>query len=48
MNTWVNIRSLGAHGDGATDDTGILRKAIAEYRTIYFPPGKILSPTLSG
>jgi len=38
--TWVNIRSLGAKGDGASDDTEILRNAIARYRTIYFPTGR--------
>ena len=40
MNTWVNIRSLGAVGDGSADDTAALRKAIAEHRTIYFPAGQ--------
>jgi sugar lactone lactonase YvrE len=38
--TWVNIRSLGAKGDGASDDTEVLRNAIARYRTIYFPTGR--------
>jgi sugar lactone lactonase YvrE len=40
MNTWVNIRSLGAVGDGSVDDTAALRKAIAEHQTIYFPAGQ--------
>jgi len=40
IDTWVNIRSLGARGDGTTDDTGVLRKAIAEHRTIYLPSGQ--------
>lgn len=40
MSTWVNIRSLGAVGDGAADDTEALRKAIANNRTIYFPSGQ--------
>jgi len=40
MNTWVNIRTLGASGDGTTDDTAALRKAIAEHKTIYFPSGQ--------
>jgi sugar lactone lactonase YvrE len=40
MNTWVNIRSLGAVGDGSVDDTASLRKAIAEHKTIYFPSGQ--------
>ena len=37
--TWVNLRSLGAKGDGTTDDTAILRKAVAEHRVIYIPSG---------
>lgn len=37
--TWVNIKSLGAVGDGVTDDTEVLKKAIANHTTIYFPSG---------
>ncbi|HXR49310.1 MAG TPA: glycosyl hydrolase family 28-related protein [Candidatus Limnocylindrales bacterium] len=37
--TWVNLRDLGAKGDGRTDDTAVLQKAIAEHRTIYLPSG---------
>jgi sugar lactone lactonase YvrE len=37
--TWVNLRDLGAKGDGRTDDTEVLQKAIAEHRTIYLPSG---------
>jgi sugar lactone lactonase YvrE len=37
--TWVNVRSLGAKGDGKTDDTAILKKAVAQHRTLYFPIG---------
>jgi sugar lactone lactonase YvrE len=40
MNSWVNIRSLGAVGDGKADDTTALEKAIASHRTIYFPIGQ--------
>jgi hypothetical protein len=40
MDTWVNLRTLGAHGDGVADDTEVLRKAIAEHRTIYLPSGQ--------
>ena len=40
MNTWANIRDLGAVGDGKADDTGALRKAIAEHQSIYFPAGQ--------
>lgn len=38
-NTWVNLRSLGVKGDGTTDDTAAIRKAIAENRVLYVPMG---------
>ena len=38
-NTWVNIKSLGAKGDGFTDDTDVIEKAIANHQTIYMPSG---------
>jgi sugar lactone lactonase YvrE len=52
--TWVNIRDLGAKGDGQTDDTVALQTAIANHRAIYFPSGfyimhdtlKLLSDTV--
>ncbi|HKI69699.1 MAG TPA: glycosyl hydrolase family 28-related protein, partial [Verrucomicrobiae bacterium] len=37
--TWVNLRELGAKGNGQTDDTEVFQKAIAEHRTIYLPSG---------
>ena len=37
--TWVNLRDFGAKGDGVTDDTAVLRKAIAQHRSIYLPSG---------
>ncbi len=40
MNTWVNIRTLGVVGDGKTDDTAAIKRAIAEHQTLYFPSGK--------
>jgi sugar lactone lactonase YvrE len=46
--TWVNVRSLGAKGDGTTDDTAVFRKAIAENRTVYVPSGfYVISDTLT-
>lgn len=36
---WVNVRSLGATGDGKTDDTAALKAAIAAHRVLYFPSG---------
>ncbi len=38
--TWVNLATLGAKGDGETDDTAVLKAAIAKYPTIYLPTGK--------
>jgi len=40
--TWVNLQSLGAKGDGVTDDTAVLQKAIAEHRVLYVPVGRYL------
>jgi sugar lactone lactonase YvrE len=37
--TWVNVRTLGAKGDGKTDDTAALKKAIAHHQTLYLPMG---------
>ena len=39
METWVNIRDMGAKGDGETDDTEVFRSAIAKYKNIYVPQG---------
>jgi hypothetical protein len=40
METWMNIRDLGAAGDGVADDTDAFKKAIAEHRAIYVPSGQ--------
>jgi Pectate lyase superfamily protein/SMP-30/Gluconolactonase/LRE-like region len=40
MDTWVDIRSLGARGDAVTDDTEAFRQAIAQHRAIYLPSGQ--------
>ena len=46
--SWVNIRSLGAKGDGVTDDTDVFRRAIAEHRAIYLPSGHyVVTDTLT-
>lgn len=36
---WVNIKDLGAKGDGVADDTEIIQQAINDHRTVYFPTG---------
>lgn len=42
MADWVNVKSLGAKGDDATDDTAAIQKAIDTHRTVYFPMGRYL------
>ncbi|HEU4636741.1 MAG TPA: glycosyl hydrolase family 28-related protein, partial [Edaphobacter sp.] len=37
---WVNLQTLGAKGDGTTDDTAAIRQAIASHRAIYIPSGR--------
>lgn len=39
-NTWVNLRSLDVKGDGVTDDTAAIRKAIEENPVLYIPMGR--------
>jgi len=39
MEKWVNIKDLGAKGDGETDDTQVFQDAISKYETIYVPQG---------
>ena len=45
---WVNVHSLGVAGDGTTDDTAGLQKAIDTHRVLYLPSGHyIVSGTLT-
>ncbi|NWK94480.1 gluconolaconase [Sphingobium lactosutens] len=39
MREWVNVRTLGAMGDGKADDTAAIQKAIDSHRILYFPVG---------
>lgn len=39
MSEWVNIRTLGARGDGRTDDTAAFKRAVENHRVIYLPQG---------
>lgn len=36
---WVNVHSLGVVGDGTTDDTASIQKALDAHRVLYFPSG---------
>ncbi|MDR3711886.1 MAG: glycosyl hydrolase family 28-related protein [Puia sp.] len=39
IESWINLRSLGAKGDGITDDTKVIQAAIDQYPAIYIPTG---------
>lgn len=40
VETWANIMSLGAKGDGETDDTKAIQDAVGQHETIFFPKGR--------
>jgi sugar lactone lactonase YvrE len=45
---WVNVHSLGVAGDGTTNDTVAIQKAIDRHRALYFPSGHyVVSDTLT-
>jgi hypothetical protein len=45
---WVNVHTLGVLGDGTSDDTAAIQRAIATRRVLYFPSGHYLvSDTLA-
>ncbi len=47
MSQWTNAREAGLRGDGVTDDTNALKRAIEQYEVIYFPQGEyVLSDTI--
>ena len=47
MESWINVRDFGAKGDGETDDTQAIRRAMAAGDNIYFPTGwYIVSETI--
>ena len=37
--SWTNVHTLGVKGDGQTDDTEAIHKAIDAHRVLYFPSG---------
>jgi sugar lactone lactonase YvrE len=43
---WVDVRTLGVTGDGVTDDTAAIQRAIDTHRVLYFPIGfhKVTAP----
>lgn len=44
---WVNVHTLGVTGDGVTDETATIQKAIDAHRVLYFPSGRyIVTDTL--
>lgn len=48
MYNYTNVKTLGAKGDGVTDDTAILKEAIEKNTPLYFPEGTyIVSETLT-
>ena len=40
MAEWTNVHDLGVRGDGETDDTAALQKAIDAHRVLYLPMGR--------
>ncbi len=42
MPKWVNMKDLGARGDGVTDDTQVFRQAIEQHQVLYLPQGYYL------
>ncbi len=45
---WTNVHELGVKGDGETDDTAAIQRAIDTHRVLYFPSGHyVVSDTLA-
>lgn len=47
LNGWIDVKSLGAKGDGVTDDTAALQAAINTGKDVVFPAGNYLSGPLT-
>ncbi len=39
MSEWVNVHTLGIVGDRSTDNTQVIKDAIAKHKALYFPMG---------
>jgi hypothetical protein len=39
VETWINMKTVGAKGDGQTDDTKAIQNAIEKHTVLYFPQG---------
>lgn len=39
VSSWIDVRSLGVKGDGATDDTAAIQRAIDTHATLFLPSG---------
>ena len=39
MGQWTNVKTLGVRGDGRTDDTAAIQRAIDTQRVLFFPTG---------
>ncbi|MGA3028780.1 MAG: glycosyl hydrolase family 28-related protein [Bryobacteraceae bacterium] len=39
MSSWVNVHTLGVKGDGGTDDTAALQRAVDTHSALFFPSG---------
>ncbi len=45
---WANVHTLGVTGDGTTNDTAAIQKAIDTHRVLYFPGGHyVVSDTIA-
>ena len=40
---WTNVHALGVKGDGTTDDTAAIQRAIDTHRVLYFPAGRYIA-----
>jgi len=48
MEKWVSVKKYGALGDGVTDDTEAIRRALEQEKILYFPQGiYLVSDTIS-